>query len=263
MRDPLKTAKPIDVPSDLSKPNAKPSPAIKFKRVLLKLTGEAMAGEGGFGINSKELHTISGEISEIYHLGVEVVIVIGGGNLFRGSAAGEAGIDRVTADYMGMIATVMNGLALQAALEGKGIETRMLSAIEMRQIAEPYVRRRALRHLEKKRIIILAGGTGNPYFTTDTAASLRATEMGVDVILKATKVDGVYTADPMKDKTARKFTEIKYIDVLTNDLEVMDAAAITLCRQNKIPVIVFNMLKRGNMKRVLTGEKIGTIVRER
>jgi len=254
----LKTAKKKADKSNHSKPQKK----IKFQRVLLKLTGEAMAGQGGLGINHKELHTISSEISEIYHLGVEVVIVIGGGNLFRGSAASEAGIDRVTADYMGMIATVMNGLALQSALEGTGVETRMLSAIDMRQIAEPYVRRRALRHLEKRRIIILAGGTGNPYFTTDTAASLRATEMGVDVILKATKVDGVYTADPMKDKTARKFTEIKYIDLLTNDLQVMDPAAITLCRQNKIPVIVFNMLKRGNMKRVLTGEKIGTIVRE-
>lgn len=234
---------------------------LRFKRILLKLTGESMSGAQKEGIEYEAAREIAQEIKEVHELGAEIAVTIGGGNIMRGAAAAGAGIDRTTADYMGMLATVINGLALQSALEQLGVETRMQSAISMHQVAEPFVRRRAIRHLEKKRILIFAGGTGNPYFTTDTTASLRAMEIGAEVILKATKVDGVYTADPLKDKTARKYTELKFIDVLKNGINVMDAAAISLCMDNKLPIIVFNLFEKGNIKRVLCGQKIGTIVR--
>ncbi|MEE8484272.1 MAG: UMP kinase [Nitrospinota bacterium] len=234
---------------------------LKFKRILLKLTGESMAGNSGQGIDHNTVRNIAEELKEVHELGAEVAIVIGGGNILRGKAAAEAGVDRVTADHMGMLATVINGLALQSALEEKGVPTRMLTAIGMSQIAEPYVKRRAVRHIEKGRLLIFAGGTGNPYFTTDTTASLRAMEINAEVVLKATKVDGIYTSDPEKDKSARKYTELKFIDVLKNGIKVMDAAAISLCMDNSVPIIVFNMMERGNIKRVLCGEKIGTIVR--
>jgi uridylate kinase len=234
---------------------------IKFKRILLKLTGEAVRGEGGYGIDQKVVRDIALEIKEIHEMGIETALVIGGGNIFRGSIAANAGMDRVTADYMGMLATVINGLALQDAMEREGVDTRMLTAIEMRQVAEPYVRRRAIRHMEKGRVVIFAGGTGSPYFTTDTTASLRAIEINANVILKATKVDGVYSADPIKDKSAVKFTDLTYMDVLQKDLKVMDATAISLCMDNNLPIIVFSLMKKGNIKRVLTGEKIGTIVK--
>jgi uridylate kinase len=234
---------------------------LKFKRVLLKLTGEAVSGEGGYGIDQRVVKDIALEIKEVHEMGIEIAVVIGGGNIFRGSTAANNGMDRVTADYMGMLATIMNGLALQDALEKVGVHTRMLTAIEMRQVAEPYVRRRALRHMEKGRVVIFAGGTGSPYFTTDTTASLRALEINADAILKATKVDGVYSADPVKDKNAVKFTDLTYMDVLQKDLKVMDATAISLCRDNNLPIIVFSLKNKGNVKRVLSGEKIGTIVK--
>lgn len=234
---------------------------LKFNRVLLKLTGEAVSKNGGYGIDPVVVRDIALEIKEIHEMGIEIAVVIGGGNIFRGSVAANAGMERVTADYMGMLATVINGLALQDALEREGVHTRMLTAIEMRQVAEPYVRRRAIRHMEKGRVVIFAGGTGSPYFTTDTTASLRAIEMDADVILKATKVDGVYSADPEKDKNAVKFSDLTYMDVLQKDLKVMDATAISLCRDNNLPIIVFSMRKKGNIKRVLSGEKIGTIVK--
>lgn len=234
---------------------------LKYKRILLKLTGESMAGPQKEGVLYDAVREIAKEIKEVQDMGVEIAIVIGGGNILRGSLASAAGIDRTTADYMGMLATVINGLALQSALEQMGAETRMQTSITMSQVAEPFVRRRAMRHLEKKRVLIFSGGTGNPYFTTDTTASLRAMEIGAEVILKATKVDGVYTADPMKDKTARKYTELKFIDVLKNGINVMDAAAISLCMDNQLPIIVFNLFEKGNIKRVVCGEQIGTIVR--
>jgi len=234
---------------------------LKFNRVLLKLTGEAVSRNGGYGIDPVVVRDIALEIKEIHEMGIEIAVVIGGGNIFRGSVAANAGMERVTADYMGMLATVINGLALQDALEREGVHTRMLTAIEMRQVAEPYVTRRAIRHMEKGRVVIFAGGTGSPYFTTDTTASLRAIEMDADVILKATKVDGVYSADPEKDKNAVKFSDLTYMDVLQKDLKVMDATAISLCRDNNLPIIVFSMRKKGNIKRVLSGEKIGTIVK--
>ncbi|MBI3753327.1 MAG: UMP kinase [Deltaproteobacteria bacterium] len=233
----------------------------KFKRILLKLSGEALMGEQSYGLDVKVIDTISREIKNIHDLGVEVAIVIGGGNIFRGIAASANGMDRATADYMGMLATVINALALQDALEKKGVYTRVMSAIEMKELAEPYIRRRAVRHLEKRRVIIFAAGTGNPYFTTDTAASLRAMEIHADVILKGTKVDGVYDRDPAKDKKARKFDELTYIDVLKKGLKVMDATAISLCMDNKLPIIVFNLKTRGNIEKIVKGAKIGTIVR--
>lgn len=234
---------------------------LKFNRVLLKLTGEAVSRNGGYGIDPVVVRDIALEIKEIHERGIEIAVVIGGGNIFRGSVAANTGMERVTADYMGMLATVINGLALQDALEREGVHTRMLTAIEMRQVAEPYVRRRAIRHMEKGRVVIFAGGTGSPYFTTDTTASLRAIEIDADVILKATKVDGVYSADPEKDKNAVKFSDLTYMDVLQKDLKVMDATAISLCRDNNLPIIVFSMRKKGNIKRVLSGKKIGTIVK--
>ncbi len=234
---------------------------LPFKRVLLKVTGEAFCGKGARGMDFGAVRHLANEIREVSLMDIQIAVVVGGGNIFRGSEASEEGMDRVTADNMGMLATMINGLALQNALEDMDCDTRMLTAIDIHQLAEPYVRRRAIRHLEKGRVVILAGGTGNPYFTTDTAASLRAMEMQAQVILKATKVDGIYDADPMKVSSARKFLELKFIDVLKNDLKVMDAAAISLCMENDVPIIVFNMTVPGNIKRVLKGEKIGTIVR--
>lgn len=237
------------------------SQRVIFKRVLLKLSGEALQGQLGYGIDTKTTYSIANQIKDIKNLGVEIAIVIGGGNIFRGSTFAKEGIDRSAADYMGMLATVINALALQDVLEKLGVHTRVQTAIQMQQLAEPYIRRRAIRHLEKARVIILAGGTGNPYFTTDTTAALRAIEIGADVILKATKVDGVYTADPHKDKNARKFNKLKYIDVLKKRLKVMDATAISLCMDNNLPIIVFNLTKEGNIKRVILGENLGTIIK--
>lgn len=233
---------------------------LKYKRILLKLSGEALQGEFQFGIEPKILTIIALEIKEIQEMGAETAIVIGGGNIFRGNVAENFGIERVTGDYMGMLATVINGLALQDVLEKVGIITRVQTAIEMKELAEPYIRRRAMRHLEKGRVVIFAGGTGNPYFSTDTAASLRAMEIGAEVILKGTRVDGVYTNDPLKDGNAVKFNTLTYLDVLKNGLKVMDAAAISLCMDNKLPIIIFNLMEKDNIKRILMGEPIGTLV---
>ena len=234
----------------------------KYRRVLLKLSGEAFAGERGYGIDPSFLEYISHEIKEVYDLGVELAIVIGGGNIFRGFQGKEIGIDRATADYMGMLATVINALALQSALENHvKIPTRVLSAIEMRQIAEPYIRRRAIRHLEKGRIVIFAGGTGNPFFSTDTAAALRAAEIGAEVLIKATKVGGIYDKDPEKYPDAVLIREISYLEVINKGLKVMDHTALTLCKENEIPVIVLNVKERGNLKRAILGEEVGSIVK--
>jgi uridylate kinase len=233
-----------------------------YRRILLKLSGEALLGKHAYGIDDVILGGLSKEIREISSLGVQVALVVGGGNIFRGiQTSREYGIDRVSADYMGMLATVINSLALQERLERDGVMTRVLSAIEMRSIAEPYIRRRALRHLEKGRVVIFAAGTGNPYFTTDTAAALRAMEINSDAILKATRVDGVYDKDPVLHKKAKMFKELTYIDVLQRNLKVMDATAISLCMDNDLPIIVFNLTKRGNIRKVILGEKIGTVVR--
>lgn len=232
-----------------------------YKRILLKLSGEALAGNQGYGIDPEVIADIAEEIREVIDLGAQVALVIGGGNIFRGLAAASRGMDRASADYMGMLATVMNSLAMQDALEKVGVVTRVQSAIEMQEVAEPYIRRRAVRHLEKGRVVIFGAGTGNPYFTTDTAASLRAMEIGADVILKATKVDGVYNADPAKDKDAVKFPTLTYLDVLKMGLQVMDATATSLCMDNSLPIVVFDLTRRGNIKRVVLGEPIGTIVK--
>jgi uridylate kinase len=231
-----------------------------YKRVVLKMSGEVLQGKQGYGIDPEVTRSIAEEIKDVKKLGTEIAIVIGGGNIYRGSTASGQGVDRTTADYMGMLATVINGLALQDSLEKAGVFTRVQTAIDMQELAEPYIRRKAIRHLEKNRVVIFVAGTGNPYFSTDTAASLRAIELGADVILKATKVDGVYSADPKKDKTAKKFKTLKYIQVLKKSLKVMDATAVSLCMDNKLPIIVFNLTKKGNIKRVLLGDKIGTIV---
>jgi uridylate kinase len=231
-----------------------------YHRVLLKLSGEALAGKKGYGVDLTILKDLAQDLKEIYELGVQIAIVIGGGNIFRGMSASEAGMDRASADYMGMLATVMNALAVQDALEKAGVFTRVQSAIEMQEIAEPYIRRRAERHLEKNRVVIFAAGTGNPFFTTDTAAALRACEIGADVLIKATKVDGVYDSDPAKNPNAKKFEELRYIDVLSKGLEVMDSAAISLCMDNSMPIIVFNMNDRGSMKNVILGKKVGTLI---
>ena len=232
----------------------------RYKRILLKLSGEALMGSQGYGIDHAVLDTITSEVKEICNLGVEVAIVIGGGNIFRGLSGAARGMERASADYMGMLATVLNALALQNVLENKGVVTRVQSAIEMRELAETYIRRRAVRHLEKGRVVIFAAGTGNPYFTTDTAAALRAMEIGAEVIMKATKVDGVFSADPMKDKTATKFDSLTYLDVLRKDLRVMDATAISLCMDNGLPIIVFNLNVRGNIKKIVLGDTVGTLV---
>ena len=234
---------------------------LPYKRILLKLSGEALVGDDEYGISPEVIGSIAGEVADVRALGVEVAIVIGGGNIFRGVAASSKGMDRASADYMGMLATVINALALQDALENKGVDTRVQSAIEMQEIAEPYIRRKATRHLEKGRVVIFAAGTGNPYFTTDTAAALRAMEVNADVIMKATKVDGIYDADPVKVATAVKFDELTYIDVLRKSLKVMDSAAISLCMDNNLPIIVFNLKQKGNVLKVVKGEKIGSIVR--
>jgi uridylate kinase len=231
-----------------------------YKRVLLKLSGEALMGEQQFGVDPLVVARIAEDVKEIQRLGVETAIVIGGGNIFRGLAASARGMDRATADYMGMLATVINGLALQDALEQVGTVTRVVTAIEMRAVAEPFIRRRAIRHLEKGRVVIFAAGTGNPYFTTDTAAALRAMEIKADVILKGTKVDGVYTADPMLDKTATKYDSISYLQVLERQLRVMDATAISLCMDNRLPIVVFNLRAAGSIRRVVMGEPVGTTV---
>src|SRR3954453_6262090 len=232
----------------------------RYGRVLLKLSGEALMGEQQFGIDPAVASQIAKEIAEIQSLGIQTAIVIGGGNLFRGLAASARGMDRATADYMGMLATVINALALQDALEHAGVATRVVTAIEMRAVAEPFIRRRAIRHMEKGRVVVFAAGTGNPSFTTDTAAALRAMEMKADVILKGTKVDGIYTADPMLDSTATKFSEISYLQVLEQRLKVMDATAISLCMDNKLPIVVFNLRTAGNLRRVIAGEAVGTKV---
>jgi uridylate kinase len=231
-----------------------------YKRVLLKLSGEALMGEQQYGVDPKVVGRIAEDIKDIQKLGVETAIVIGGGNIFRGLAASARGMDRATADYMGMLATVINGLALQDGLEQSGVVTRVVTAIEMRAVAEPFIRRRAIRHLEKGRVVIFAAGTGNPYFTTDTAAALRAMEIKADAILKGTKVDGVYTADPMVDSTATKYDTISYLQVLERQLKVMDTTAISLCMDNKLPIVVFNMRAAGSIRRVVMGEPVGTTV---
>lgn len=232
----------------------------RYKRILLKLSGEALMGDASFGIDNQTLERIAAEVKEVHDLGVEVAVVIGGGNIFRGLAASAHGMDRASADYMGMLATVMNSLALQDALERAGCLTRVLSAIEIREVAERYIRRRAMRHLEKGRVVIFAAGTGNPYFTTDTAASLRAMEIHADVLLKATKVDGVYDQDPRKFANARRFERLNYLEVLQRNLQVMDSTAIALCRDNALAIVVFDLRQRGNIRRVVTGEPIGTLV---
>jgi len=235
-------------------------PTLAYKRILLKVSGEALMGEQTYGIDPIVATQIAKDVAEIQSMGVETAIVIGGGNIFRGVAASARGMDRATADYMGMLATVINALALQDALEQQNVLTRVVTAIEMRAVAEPFIRRRAIRHLEKKRVVIFAAGTGNPYFTTDTAAALRAMEIKAEVILKGTKVDGVYTADPMLDPKATKYPTISYLQVLERQLKVMDATAISLCMDNKLPIVVFNLREPGNIRRVVMGEPIGTTV---
>jgi uridylate kinase len=231
-----------------------------YKRILLKLSGEALAADKGFGVDNTRVHEIAAEIAEVHKLGIELGIVVGGGNFFRGVAEQAKDMDRISADHMGMLATMINSLALQDALEKQNVFTRVMSAIEMNQIAEPFIRRRAIRHLEKGRVVIFGAGTGNPYFSTDTAASLRAMEIKADVIMKATKVEGIYDADPMKVKEAIKFDQITFTDVLHKRLNVMDATAISLCRENNLPIVIFNLNKRGNIGRVVMGEKVGSLV---
>jgi uridylate kinase len=233
---------------------------VKYTRVLLKLSGEALMGEKGFGIDNETLKSYATQIKEISDLGVEVAVVIGGGNIFRGVQLEEGGMDRAQGDYMGMLATVINAMALQDALENLGAKTRVMSALEIKAVCEPYIRRRAIRHLEKRRIVILGAGTGNPYFTTDTAAALRSIEIEANVVLKGTKVDGVYSADPEKDPDALKFDEVSFHDVLSKRLNVMDMTAFTLCQENKLPIIVFNINAAGNLKRIILGETVGTLV---
>jgi uridylate kinase len=233
---------------------------MKYKRILLKLSGESLMGKKQFGIDHERLTQYASEIKEIAAMGIEVAIVIGGGNIFRGIQAAEGGMDRVQGDYMGMLATVINSMALQSSLEKAGVETRLQSAIKMEQICEPFIRRRAIRHLEKGRVVIFGAGTGNPFFTTDTAASLRAVEIEADVVLKGTRVDGIYTADPEKDPTATRYSQLSFTEVYEKNLSVMDMTAITLCQENRLPIIVFDMNKRGNFHRLVGGEQVGTLV---
>lgn len=232
----------------------------KYKRIMLKLSGEVLMGERDYGVEPAFVESIAAEIKEVHELGVEISIVIGGGNIFRGIEGSARGMDRVSADYAGMLATVINALTLQDALEKQDVKTRVISAIEMKELAEPYIRRRAVRHLEKGRVVIFAAGTGNPYFTTDTAASLRAMEMHADVIMKGTKVDGVYDKDPVKDSSAKRFDRLTYIEVLNKELGVMDATAISLCKDNNMPIIVFDVKGRGNIVKIINGEDVGTVV---
>jgi len=236
---------------------------MKYKRIMLKVSGEALAGDEGFGISPRMLNFLAGEIEQVHKLGLQIAVVVGGGNILRGIPASAEGMDRSSADYVGMLATVMNGLALQDALERLAIDTRVQSAIEMREVAEPFIRRRAIRHLEKGRVVIFVGGTGNPYFSTDTAAALRAMEVKCEVVFKATKVDGVYTADPLLDPSAKKFDELSYIEVLNRQLKVMDSTAISLCMDNLFPIVVFNLHEPGILRQLVFGEKVGTIVRGR
>lgn len=233
----------------------------KYNRILLKLSGEALAAQQGFGVDPVRVHEIAAEIREVHELGTEIAIVVGGGNFFRGVAVQAKDMDRVAADHMGMLATVINGIALQDALEKQGIQSRVMSALEMNQVAEPYIRRRAIRHLEKRRVVIFVAGTGNPYFSTDTAASLRAMEIKADAILKATKVEGIYDSDPMLNKDALMFEEISHMDVIKKGLKVMDTTSISLSKDNKLPIIVFKLDQRGNIKRVVQGENVGTLVK--
>ena len=234
---------------------------MKYKKILLKISGEAMMGDRGYGVDPATVDFIAKEIKDAVSMGVQMAIVIGGGNIFRGVEASVQGIERASADYMGMLATVINALALQNSLEKHGVATRVQSAIEMKELAEPYIRRKAMRHLEKGRTVIFAAGTGNPYFTTDTAASLRAMEIGADIILKATKVDGVYSSDPMKDPAAKRYDSITYIDVLRKGLSIMDSTAISLCMDNNLPIMVFSLRGKGNIRKIIEGKKIGTLVR--
>jgi uridylate kinase len=238
------------------------TPALRYERLLLKLSGEALMGEQGFGIDTAVLQYMADEVAQVHAVGAQVAIVIGGGNFLRGKTAAAAGVDRAQADYMGMLATVMNALALQDALETAGLITRVQTGIPMQSVAEPFIRRRAIRHLEKGRVVILAAGTGNPFFTTDTAAALRAVELHCDVLIKATKVDGVYDADPVKDPHARRFAEVSYMRALTMGLAIMDGAALSLCRENGMPIVVCNMFTPGNIARVASGEETGTLVRD-
>ena len=231
-----------------------------YKRIVLKLSGEALAAGQGFGVDNTRVDEIAAEIAEVHQLGIDIAIVVGGGNFFRGVAEHAQHMDRVSADHMGMLATVINALALQDALEKHGAQTRVMSAIEMHEVAEPFIRRRAIRHMEKGRVVVFAAGTGNPYFSTDTAASLRAMEIHADAILKATKVDGIYSADPMKDKDATKFEKITYLDILKLGLKVMDATAIAMCQENKLPIVVFDLNQHGNIQRVVMGENVGSLV---
>jgi len=247
-------------PSPTAATASRQLPVLQYRRVLLKLSGEALMPESGYGIGPEVLHAIAAELKDVHSLGCELAIVIGGGNIFRGLVGSAYGMDRAAADYMGMLATAINALALQDALERTGVMTRVLSAISMQQIAEPYIRRRAVRHLEKGRVVIFAAGTGNPFFTTDTAASLRAVEIGAKVILKATNVDGIYDADPKQSPDARKFRELSHMDVLSRHLKVMDSTAISLCMDHSLPIIVFDLHTPGNIKRAVCGEPIGTIV---
>jgi len=233
---------------------------LKYGRILLKLSGEALGGESGVGIDAASVQSMARQIQEVRELGVQIVVVVGGGNIFRGLTGSERGIERATGDYMGMLATVINALALQDALEKLGVATRVQSAISMAQVAEPFIRRRAVRHLEKGRVVIFGGGTGNPYFSTDTAAARRANEIGAEVILKATKVDGIYDSDPKKNNNATRYSQIKYIDALQRQLKVMDSTAFSLCMDNKMPIIVFNLFRPHNLKRIVLGEKVGTLV---
>lgn len=235
--------------------------SLPFKRVLLKLSGESLMGAQGFGIESERLEHYAHEIKSVVDLGIEVAVVIGGGNIFRGLQANNSGIERVTGDYMGMLATVINGMALQSKLEQVGLYTRLVSAMDVKEVAEPYIRRRAIRHLEKGRVVIFSAGTGNPYFTTDSAAALRGIEISADVILKGTRVDGIFTADPEKDPTSKLYDTISFDEVITKNLNVMDMTAFTLCRENNLPIIVFDIITSGNLKRLLSGEKLGTMVK--
>jgi uridylate kinase len=244
-------------------PGSKRTPKPAYQRVLLKLSGEALLGDKSFGIDRRVTEYLAHEIKDLHSMGLEIAATVGGGNIFRGVSEGAHGMDRVSADHMGMLATVINALALQDALEAVGVFTRVLSAIEMREVAEPFIRRRAIRHMEKKRVVIFAGGTGNPYFSTDTAAALRAMEVKAEIILKATKVDGIYDADPMKNPKAKKFDALTYFEVLQRGLRVMDTTAISLCMENQLPIIVYDMKRKGNLRRIVNGEKIGTIVKER
>jgi uridylate kinase len=233
---------------------------LAYRRVLLKLSGEALAGASGVGIDDDRLGQFSREICEVHALGAELAVVVGGGNIFRGGSGNTHGIERATADYMGMLATIMNSLALQAAIERLGVQTRVLSALEIKEVAEPYIRRRATRHLEKGRVVLFAAGTGNPFFTTDTAAALRAVEVGADLLVKATRVDGVYDSDPERNPAARRFSELTYLEVLSQKLKIMDSTAVSLCMENDLPVRVFNLLVPGNLRRLVLGEPIGTLV---